>query len=245
MTISDGTLLSSSHKYWRAGTNGGHRYATEEWLQRYADEILSLIPHGGMLLDIGCGSCELSTYLASAFTKVYGIDISSSMLSAAKNRISELRVMNLELRQGSTEQFPSDVGTVDAIFSYGVVQYLSLEDLVRHLEQCRRALSQNGVVCVANVPDETRRRSYYYGYLIPDRYRRLSMMRRWMELTQRRIKGYLSHDLFWDGIGNWFRRSDITRIADAAGFNVEFHDALYYDYRFHALLRPKPVPPRQ
>ena len=233
------TLLSPSRAYWSTETDGHHRYATEEWFQKYANEILTLIPHGGVLLDVGCGSCQVTTYLAREFTRIYGVDMSPSMLAAARSRIGETGVANIELRTGTTEEFPAEIRHADAVLSYAVVQYLGYADFKRHLEECRRVLSRDGVVCVALVPDAARKRFYYYGYLIPNRYRRLSMLRRWMDLTRRRMKGFLRNDAIWDGVGNWYRQADIRKMANAASFDVEFRDAAYSDYRFHALLRLK------
>jgi hypothetical protein len=63
----------------------------------------------------------------------------------------------------------------------------------------------------------------------------------WIELTRRRVVAYFHRDLLWDAIGNWFSQADIERVANDAGFDVEFRDSSFYGYRFHALLTPKPA----
>jgi 2-polyprenyl-3-methyl-5-hydroxy-6-metoxy-1,4-benzoquinol methylase len=84
----DPTLASLSHKYWRGKTDGMHRHSEEEWFQKYAAELLAMLPLRGTLLDVGCGSCQVTTYLAQVFEHVYAFDFSEQCSQPAK---SELR----------------------------------------------------------------------------------------------------------------------------------------------------------
>ena len=75
--------------------------------------------------------------------------------------------------------------------------------------------------------------------VIPHNFRRLRVLRSWTYLTRRRAKAYLLNDLRWDGIGNWFYQADIEKAAIEAGFQVDFRNSWFSEYRFHALLRLK------
>jgi len=241
LRINGPTLGSFSHQHWSGKTKGGHRDSREESFQKNASEILAILPCRGILLDVGCGSCEVTTYLAPEFEQVYAIDFSESMLATARERVRVSSVRNVKLLSGTAQTFPIAVARADVILTCAVIQYLSHEDFSRHLEECRRVLSRKGVICVALVPDAARKKTYYYGYFIPNRFRRFRLLRSWIDLTHRRIKAYLQNDLLWDGIGNWFYQSDIEKAASEAGFHVEFRNSVSSDYRFNALLRPKPV----
>ncbi len=131
--------------HWGQKTHGGHRYADEHWLKKYADEILFLLPHGGTLLDVGCGACELTVYLASAFDFVYAIDFSESMLAAARERLHKRSVTNIKLTYGQAEKFPSEIDNVNCVLSYGMVQYLDNQGFVKHLQECYRVLNKKAL----------------------------------------------------------------------------------------------------
>jgi len=198
-----------------------------------------MFPCRGRLLDVGCGSCQVTTYLAPEFEQVYAVDFSESMLAAARQRVESSGVTNVKLLPGTAQNFPSTITRADVILTNAVIQYLSHADFSRHLQECRRILSREGVVCVALIPDMARKKIYYYGRFNPHNFRRLRMLRSWIYLTRRRTKGYLLNDLRWDGIGNWFYQADIEKAAIEAGFQADFRNSWFYEYRFHALLRPK------
>ena len=223
--------------YWGNKTHGLHRVRSEDWLKKYAEEMLAIIPRRGTLFDVGCGSCEVTSYLAPHFEKVYGIDFSDSMLQAARQRIGSLGIVNIELLKGTMTNFPVVGRTPDVILSYAVVQYLGAAEFRGHLAACRSFLDKDGVVCVGLVPDPERKDAYFRR-VFPDR----SNMRRRIDLIRRRITRYLQNDPVWDGIGNWYSHADIEEFAADAGFEAKLHNSRYADYRFHAVLQPRSAP---
>lgn len=241
MGISGSKLQSFSHKYWSGKRDGGHRYSTEEWFQKYASELLAMLPSGGTLLDVGCGACQLTTYLAAEFEQVYAMDFSETMLATARQRIKSRGLTNMRLLSGTAQEFPKVIKNTNVILSFGLLQYLTLADIRQHLLECRRVLSKGGMVCAANIPNSALKHLYYYGRLIPNQFQTARGFRMWIELTRRRVVAYFHRDLLWDAIGNWFSQADIERVANDAGFDVEFRDSSFYGYRFHALLTPKPA----
>jgi cyclopropane-fatty-acyl-phospholipid synthase len=225
-------LQAFSHKHWIGKTDGGHRYSTEEWFQKYASELLAMLPSRGTLLDVGCGACQLTTYLARHFEWVYAIDSSASMLAAARERIAKFGFNNMHVLHASAQNFPLEIQRVDNILSHGVIQYFSQKDFSDHLRECKRILRPSGLICVANVPDLATKSLYY---------REILGLRSWVALARRRLAALVRSDPFWDGIGNWFSREDINSAANRLGFEVEFRNSQFYEYRFHALLTPKPT----
>ena len=235
------TLPSFSQKYWSEKTDGMHRHSKEEWFQKYSSELLAMLPSGGTLLDVGCGSCQVTTYLAREYEQVFGVDYSETMLMAGRRRTESLGIRNIHLLPGTAQKLPQTVSSADVILSYGVVQYLTLPDFIQHLLECRRVLTPGGMVCAALIPNVALRGFYYKAKLVPSQGRVAGQLRSWIALTRRRLKGFLEKDLLWDGIGNWFHQEDIQKAANEAGFEVEFRSSWFYEYRFHALLRLKPV----
>jgi cyclopropane-fatty-acyl-phospholipid synthase len=233
-------LTSMSREHWSDKSDGGHRHSTEEWLERYASELLAMLPQGGAVLDVGCGACQLTTYLAPRFAWVYAVDSSQSMLAAAHQRIQSREINNIELLHGTAQAFPRKIGRVDVVLSCGVIQYLTLSDFDVHLRECQTLLDGSGIVCVANIPNAAAKGSYYRTVMIPAAAQHLAArLRRELRILRSWVNGYRKKDPFWDRIGNWFSRTQIEAAAERFGFNCELRDSLYYDYRFHALLSPK------
>lgn len=239
MRVSGSKLQSFSHKYWIGKTDGGHRYSTEQWFQKYASELLAMLSSRDTLLDVGCGACQLTTYLAPEFEQVYAVDFSETMLATARQRIESRGLTNVRLLSGTAQKFPEVISSANVILSYQLLQYLTLADFSQHLHECRRILSKGGMVCAAMIPNSALKDLYYYGKLIPNQVQFVGRMRRWVQLTRRRVIAHFQRNLLWDGIGNWFSQADIERIANESGFDVEFRNSWFYEYRFHALLTPK------
>lgn len=239
MGISGSKLQSFSRKYWIGKTDGGHRYSTEQWFQKYASELLAMLPSRGTLLDVGCGACQLTTHLAPEFEQVYAVDFSETMLATARQRIESRGLTNVRLLSGTAQKFPEAISSVNVVLSYQLLQYLTLGDFSQHLHECRRVLNKDGMVCAAMIPNSALKTLYYQGRLIPTQFHFAGQLRRRIQLTRRRIIAYFQSDVLWDGIGNWFTQVDIERIANKSGFDVEFRNSWFYEYRFHALLTPK------
>jgi cyclopropane fatty-acyl-phospholipid synthase-like methyltransferase len=218
--------------YWANKAHGLHRVRSEDWLQKYAEEILAIISRRGVLFDVGCGACEVTSYLAPHFDKIYGIDFSDSMLQAAHQRIDRLGIANIDLLKGTMTKFPQNDRRPHVILSYAVIQYLVPAEFIGHLRACRSVLERDGVVFVGLVPDPARKQ-LFYARLFPDR----SNLRRRIDIYRYQIAQYFKNDPILDGMGNWYSPSDIKRFAGEAGFETEIHKPRYADYRFHAVLR--------
>jgi SAM-dependent methyltransferase len=231
-------LAASSRRYWSDKSDGMHRGSDETAYAKYAKELLALLPTGGTLVDVGCGALQVTSYLAPHFARVVGFDRSETMLAAAAARVARFGLDNVELRAGDAAAFPPGLPSADVVLSYGVVQYLSVEELGAHLRECRRTLAAGGTACSAIVPDAALRSAYYYGRLVPAGPRFSGRLRSYVELNRRRLKGRLAGNPLWDGMGNWFSVPQFEALARQAGFDAEFRHCWFYDYRFHALLRP-------
>ncbi|KQY07577.1 methyltransferase type 11 [Mycobacterium sp. Root135] len=64
----------------------------------------------GRLLDLGCGTGQLTVPLARHVTEALGVDPEPEMLVEAANRARELGVTNVSWAQGSSEDLPGEFG---------------------------------------------------------------------------------------------------------------------------------------
>jgi ubiquinone/menaquinone biosynthesis C-methylase UbiE/DNA-binding transcriptional ArsR family regulator len=74
--------------------------------------MLSLLPAGTVVVDLGCGSGNLTFELAPFVKTVIGVDSSAAMLKAAKRRTAGLG--NVDLRRGDLSAVPVDSSSCDS-----------------------------------------------------------------------------------------------------------------------------------
>lgn len=109
-----------------------------------------------IIADIGCGPGFLLKELTkSNFSKIYGIDISESMLIAAKQRIGACEVINLI--KASAEGLPLEDNSLDIIISRGSVFFW--EDKEKSYRELYRCIKPNGLILIGggygiSTPDE-------------------------------------------------------------------------------------------
>jgi SAM-dependent methyltransferase len=234
-----GSSREEFRAWWASKRDAGHRYKTEEWFQRNAYELSCLFPHGGTLVDVGCGNAQLLAYLAPHYGEVIGVDCTPSMLEAAKIRLNSFGVKNVRLELGDACELPRSITQANVIVSNQVVQNLDPEEVQLHLRECRRVLAVGGAVGMCGIPWINLRDVFLQGLLaepMPGRMRRLARRadpRRWPAAWRRMWRG----GVMADGIGRWYGRKQIADLAATEGFSCETVKAWYYEYRFHAKLR--------
>jgi methionine biosynthesis protein MetW len=107
----------------------------------------ALIPAGSRVLDLGCGSGELASYLAARGDRVWGVDINPTALAQAAASCVETRVADLER---------ADVAGLFPGLLFDVVVFADVLEHVREpwnvLQSARTVLDSGGCV-VASIPN--------------------------------------------------------------------------------------------
>jgi SAM-dependent methyltransferase len=62
------------------------RHVAEHYIDKRTNLIKALLPFGGLVLDVGCGTGQLGAAIASEGYDVFGVDLSPSMLARARER---------------------------------------------------------------------------------------------------------------------------------------------------------------
>jgi SAM-dependent methyltransferase len=62
------------------------RHVAEHYIDKRTSLIKDLLPLGGLVLDVGCGTGQLGAAIASEGYDVFGVDLSASMVARARDR---------------------------------------------------------------------------------------------------------------------------------------------------------------
>jgi ArsR family transcriptional regulator len=109
--------------------------------------MLALLPSGGVIADLGCGTGQLAEELAPYVARVIGVDNSSAMLKTAKKRTAELP--NVDLRLGELQALPIADGECDAAVLLLALTYVA--DPVMALSEAARVLKPGGRLVVVDL----------------------------------------------------------------------------------------------
>jgi SAM-dependent methyltransferase len=113
-----------------------------------ARALARLVPRGISALDLGTGTGALACELAQAGLRVVAVDHSPKMLEAARAKLAEQGLAQVELRLGEASALPLATGEVDAAFAHMALQYLpSPADALREMA---RVVRPGGTVVVVD-----------------------------------------------------------------------------------------------
>lgn len=127
------------------GTHGNLYRRAAHGLPRYP------IPHfplpsgnGELLLDIGCNWGRWSIAAARAGYRVIGIDPSFEAIVAAQ-RIAKQLGLDIDYAVADGRRLPFARGSLDVVFSYGVLQHFSKDDVRTSIAEIARVLKPGGM----------------------------------------------------------------------------------------------------
>lgn len=139
---------------------GRHRH----WKRTAANRLLAGVPQGGRVLDLCCGTGDMTELMLSSRPDVHvtGLDFSPAMLAQAKKRLGARP--GLELVLGDAMALPFDSGSFDgAIISFAL---RNTADYRKVLEEMARVTRMGGPVCCIDsfVPESAIVRPFYQIY---------------------------------------------------------------------------------
>jgi ubiquinone biosynthesis O-methyltransferase len=146
----------------------GEASAYDTWfsvkLGKYADEIETkllfdlLQPQSGMkILDVGCGTGNISIKLARMGCKVTGIDVSAKMLEMAKTKTA---LESLDIEYFMQDIYETDYqNDFDAICSNTAFEFLP--DKEKAIEKMLQAVKQGGKIVIGTINKNSDWYDYY------------------------------------------------------------------------------------
>jgi SAM-dependent methyltransferase len=190
--------------------------------RRCAAELLLLMPPPPLrVLELGCGDGALYAQLRPHLAHYVGVDGCRAMLDRFRGAWPDAHLV-----ESDAARLPAFADQFDAVIAGAMPPAL----LRVMLETVRPLVSAGGTVVLANVADAHLRLHCYGGALRGDRAPRLGDLAR--AIVRHVI---LRRD---DGIGTWYSRPALVRLAGCAGFRAETVPSVALEFGFHAVLRP-------
>jgi len=125
------------------------------------------IPHtrlwqgnGERLLDVGCNWGRWSISAAQKGFKPVGIDPSLDAVLAAR-RVSKQLEVEADFVVGDARRLPFATDAFDVVFSYGVLQHFSKENVKTSMDEMGRVLKAEGKILI-QMPNKLGIRSFYH-----------------------------------------------------------------------------------
>jgi len=109
--------------------------------------LAALIDHELVVGDLGCGTGQVSEWLAPFSGRIIAVDSSKEMLKAARERLSGAR--HIELRQGPLEKLPIENGELDVALLMLVLHHLP--EPKQALAESARALRPGGRLLILDM----------------------------------------------------------------------------------------------
>ena len=116
------------------------RYRLHKEIRTISD-WLNAVYDSGRVLDVGCGAGTWTEIFARRYKTVIGIEQSSLMLKAARERVA--RLPNVKILEGDGRHDLPE-GSFDMIFLGGLCMYLRDTDVVAMLHSLKHHLSEGG-----------------------------------------------------------------------------------------------------
>jgi SAM-dependent methyltransferase len=111
-------------------------------------ELLSMVPDGATVVDLGTGTGRVLDSLAERAAKVIGIDASPSMLREARKRADAAGLDGIDLRLGDLAHLPVHDAEADAVIANMVLHHLP--EPARAFPEIRRVLRPGGTLLIGD-----------------------------------------------------------------------------------------------
>lgn len=115
----------------------------------YRRHLLTLVPEGGTLVEIGVGTGGLLAELAVRADRVIGVDHSPAMLAEARQRLTDNGITGIDLRLGEMTHLPLPDGSAGSVLLNMVLHHAADPPAV--LAEIRRVLQPGGLLLIADL----------------------------------------------------------------------------------------------
>jgi ubiquinone/menaquinone biosynthesis C-methylase UbiE len=154
-------VKTRARKYFARVANRWDRMREDFFDETIADAVLdaSHVRPESTVVDVGCGTGFLTQQVAmrtQGTGKMVGVDLSQSMLQAAKENMTKLGLLgSMEFKVGDAERLPLDDGFADAVVGNMILHHCPRPR--RALSEMTRILKEGGRLAVADLEKHNER----------------------------------------------------------------------------------------
>src|SRR5882762_9175780 len=117
------------------------RHVAEHYIDKRTRLVKELLPLGGLVLDVGCGTGQLGSAIASEGFDVFGVDLSASMVARARERGL------VGTFAGVTTALPFAADSFDLALTVATLHHLeTAERVATTVDEMARVVKQGGFV---------------------------------------------------------------------------------------------------
>jgi 2-polyprenyl-3-methyl-5-hydroxy-6-metoxy-1,4-benzoquinol methylase len=118
-------------------------HSNDTWWQEGTDHLLSLLPKGASIHDVGCGAGIKSHYLASKGFEVTGTDFSEGMIATAQAQFPDITFKVLDVYD-----FDTLTDKFDCIFAQAMLLHIPKARVMEVLEKFKNNLKPDGLLYI-------------------------------------------------------------------------------------------------
>jgi len=225
-------------EYWASKNTPSNRRDDDEFCQKKISEALLHIPKGGIILDYGCGNCNQTKFLSPFFNRIIAVDFSKSMLCEAEKEIGLLGIKNISLLHADELTVWSKIEKkVNIIISTGVIQYFTSRQLKNFIENCLKNITNDGYIAFYDVIHPLKYLYFKYN-LINNKGNFINISRYVIQLF---FHFFFENqpDIYLGEIGYGYYPIYFLDICKKNNLEIEFVSSIYYEYRYHVIIRKK------
>jgi len=117
------------------------KHVAEHYIDKRTNLVKDLLPLGGLVLDVGCGTGQLGAAIAAAGYDVFGVDLSASMVAKARERGLQ------GTYAGVTTALPFANGSFDLALTVATLHHLETpERVAATVSEMGRVVKRGGFV---------------------------------------------------------------------------------------------------
>jgi ubiquinone/menaquinone biosynthesis C-methylase UbiE len=118
--------MNKTERFWdkQADTYNKSERQFETAFKRINKKTKKYLKPNDTVLDYGCATGLKTFEFVSDVKKIFGLDISSKMINKAKSKADELKIKNVDFKQGTIFDVEFKDNTFDAIIAYGILHLL-------------------------------------------------------------------------------------------------------------------------